>query len=680
MSRNSPVPFVPKAQMSESPISLLRRAALGNGYTNLLALLHSLSPNIDHSVGMIGFVARSPSLYTMLCERLGISDSSRQQVSYHRTGNGREDNVIWQGLEVNISDLQFGNEKVCIPCYLEKGYTLAEWDHYAALGCPQHQVFLDACCPVCKTPWRYEQGPLTCGCNTASVLSTLSPIQKSRAKLLTEIVTNKRQDKILMLSNFRRLFDWWSQLDIHLSQVELSDYLYHLMKGKWPDFERNNVAAVHPRIIILPLLAATDRGTQLLLDKLPEAKTSAFRTINIDSVSISRKYAQLLFGISRARFENFIKEGVVNRDDDGMFPLQQINDLLLTSKWLPFSPEKEALWKKNRAVATHHSLAMMIKQESHITPVASHLPAEAFSPQRTQSTLTIKEASYLLQSNAESIRHLIKTGLIKAAKGTKSSTVQWAITRDELNAFDRKYVFASAIARKTNLPVTTASSRLRSLGLIPVSGPGIDKGKTYLFSRSDLMSVNDEILISRPYQSPAGRKRKNDMSLTEATVTSHELAQMLHLDPYQIRFVVRDGWIKGNKNSKGHYLFRTSDVECLTDKINNDYIDLDSAREHTKQSLQSFRRTWIISGLVAEYKLGVRRLIRKSDLRMIQRLWTGNKSSAYIAKEIGRHRSFCISLEKIGLLKPTLIIGKNAKKIKLYPDNHPIYQCYTISK
>lgn len=679
MSRNAPLPFVPTAQLNESPISLLRRAAIGNGYSNLLALLHSLSPSIDHSTGMIGYVARNPSLYKMLCERLGISDSSRKLVSYHRTGNGKEDDVIWQGLEVSISDLPFRMEKVCIPCYLEKGYTLAEWDHFAALGCPQHQVFLDTCCPVCKMPWRYEQGPLTCGCNTASVLSTLRPIQKSRAKLLTDIVTNKRQDKILMLSNFRRLFDWWSQLDIHISQAEQSNFLYYLMQAKWPGLERSNVAAVHPRIIILPLLSATDRGTQLLLDKLPAAKTSAFRTINFDSVSISRKDAQLLFGVSRARFENFIKEGVVNRDDVGMFPLQRINELLLTSKWLPFSPEKEALWKKNRAVATHHSLAMIVKEESHIVRTSAHLSAGVFSSQSSQSTLTIKEASHLLQSNAESIRHLMKTGLMKATKGTKLSAVQWAIKREDLLAFAQKYVFASAIARKINLPVTTTSSRLRSVGLIPISGPGIDKGKTYLFSRSDVMSFSNETLTNRAYKSPAGRKRKNDMFLSETTMTSQELAKKLHLDPYQIRFVVRDGWIKGNKNSKGHYLFRASDVERLADEINNDYIDLDSARVYTDQCLQSFTRTWIISGLIAEYKLGNRRLIKKSDLLMVERLWIGNKTSSYIAKRIGRQRSFCINLEKVGLLKPTLVIGKKAKKIKLYPDHHPIYQCYAKS-
>lgn len=674
MSSNSPLPFFPKAQRNESPISLLRRAALGNGYSNLLALLHSLSPSIDHSNGMIGYVARNPSLYSMLCEKLGIAVNCRKQVSYQRAGNGRDDNVIWQGCEVNISDLQFGTEKICIPCYLEKGFTLADWDHFAALGCPEHHVFLDTCCPVCKTPWRYQQGPLTCGCDTASVLSTLRPIQKSRAKLLPDIVTNKRQDKILMLSKFRKLFDWWSQLDIHISQAEQSDFLYYLMQAKWPGVERSNVAAMHPRIIILPLLSATDRG-----DKLPEAKTSAFRTINIDSVSISRKDAQLLFGVSRARFENFIKEGVVNRDDVGMFPLQRINELLLTSKWLPFSPEKEKLWKKSRAVTTQYSLAMMVKEESQ-NALPSTLPSsDLLSSQCSRSTLTIKEATQLLRTNAESIRHLIKTGLIKAAKGTKISAVQWSIKREDLLAFNRKYVFASAIARKTNLSVMTTSSRLRSLGLTPVSGPGIDKGKTYLFYRSDLMSISDESLINKPYQSPAGRKRKNDTLPSDPRVTSLKLAKELHLDPYQIRFVVRDGWIKGSKNSRGHYLFHANDVERLTDIINNDYIDLERASEYIEQPLQSFRRTWIISGYVSEYKLGDRRLIKESDFRKIQRLWTDNKTSSHIAKRIRRQRSFCINLEKIGILKPTLIIGKKAKKIKLYPDNHPIYQCYTKS-
>jgi len=674
MSRPPPLPFVPKAQRNESPISLLRRSAHGNGYSNLLALLHSLSPSIDHSNGMIGYVARNPSLYSMLCEELGIADNCRQEVSYHRTGNGREDNVIWQGLEVNISDLQFGMEKICIPCYLERGYTVADWDHFAALGCPEHQVFLDSCCPVCKTPWRYEQGPLTCGCDAASVLSTLRPIQKSRANLLPDIVKNKRQGELFVLSHFRRLVDWWSELDTHLSQAELSEYLYHLMKGKWPESERKN--AVHPRIILLPLLSANDRGTQLLLNKLLENRSSDFISLNMDSIAISRKDTQLLLGVSRARFENFIKEGVVNRDDLG-FPLQQINKLLLTSKWLPFSPEKEKLLKKSRAVATHYSLAMMIKQESQNALPSALTSDEPLSSHYSQSILTIKEATHLLQTNAESLRHLIKTGLIRATKGTHKSAVQWAIKIEDIQAFDEEYVFASSIARKINLPVTTTSSRLHSLGFSPVSGPSIDDGKTYLFSRSDLRSVTNEALLNKPYISPAGRKRKNDTFSSVARVTSLQLAKELNIDPYQIRFVVRDGWIKGSKNSKGHYLFQATDVERLNEKINNDYIDLERACEHLEQPLQSFRRTWIISGFVTEYTLGDRQLIHKSELQKVQRLWTDNKTSAYIAKRIGRERCFCINLEKTGLLRPTLIIGKKAKKIKLYPDKHPIYQCYT---
>ncbi|AFI84671.1 hypothetical protein Q7A_1853 [Methylophaga nitratireducenticrescens] len=680
MNRITALPFIPTAQLNESPMSLLRRAAIGNGYTNLLSLLHSLSPNIDHSVGMIGYVARNPTLYKSLCEKLGITDGCRRRVSYKRTGNGREDSVLWQGLEVQIGDLQFSTEKVCIPCYLEKGYTIADWEHFAAIGCPKHQVFLDTSCPVCKTPWSYEQVPLTCGCDPETALSLVRPLHKNRAALLTKIVKGNNQQKILVLSNLRRLFEWWSQLSVHLSQAEQSDYLYHLMTGKWPKLEQDkNAFGVHPRILFLPLLSASDSGTQLLIKKLLEVKTINLRNLNIEFSFITRKDAELLLGISRARFNNFIKQGLVHRDIAGKFDLQQINHLLLISKWLPFNSEKELLWKNNRSIASHFSVAALVKKDVENTPLPAHHSTRSIPSLSQQSILTLCDATHILQANAESIRHLIKIGLIKATKGTQVSAVQWSIKKEELQSFNQKYVFASAIAREINLPVTTTSSRLQSLGLLPISGPGVDKGKTYLFARSDLNSVSNEILINRPYKSPAGRKRINDMSSSATTLTSQQVARELHLDTYQIRFVVRDGWITGSKNSKGHYLFRASDVDNLADKINNDYIDLDRAKDYTDQSIQSFRRTWIISGLVDEYKLGNRRLIKNADLLVVQRLWINNKTSTHIAKQIGRQRSFCINLEKIGLLKPTLIIGKKEKKIKLYPDNHPIYQCYSIS-
>lgn len=672
MNKLSPFPFIPTAQPNESPLSFLRRTAIGNGYSNLLALLHSLLPNIDHSLGMLGYVARSPLVFKSLCNSMGIPESSIKQVIYRRAGNGREDNIIWQGLEVKLGDLQFNTEKICIPCYLEKSYTLTDWDHFAALGCPRHQVFLDACCPVCGMPWYYKHEPLTCGCDTASVLANVLPIRKNRAELLPAIVNSKRQDRILILSNIRQLFDWWLQLGVNLSQAEQSEYLYDLMHGNWPALETNKEKTIHSRIIFLPFLSSSDDITKLLLDKLLKHSTCSVRSLDIATAFVSKNQTRLLLGISRARLNNFIRENLLCSNNDGKFSLEQINQLLLTSKWLPFSHEKEMLWKQSCTTAPHPSLATMIKSESLNT---SALPSES-SIKNGKPLLTLKDAANILQANAESIRHLIKIGLLKAVKGTKKSGVQWSIKPNDLNSFNQQYVFASAIARKINLPVTTTSSRLRSLGIIPVGGPCIDDGKTYLFSRSDLVSIHDDTL-NQPYKSPAGRKRRN-APVSVGTISSRQLANKLHIAPYQIRFIIREGWIDGIKNSQGHYLFDPSRADRLVQTINDDYVDIVYASELLKQSPQSFRRTWIISEFLSEYILGSRRLITRSDLERIQQVWKTNKTSAYIGRQIGRHRSFCINLEKMGLLKPTLIIGSKAKKIKLYPDIHPLYQYYKI--
>ncbi|MBL1322127.1 MAG: TniQ family protein [Methylophaga sp.] len=665
---NNNLPFIPTALPNESPLSLLRRIAIGNGYSKVLPLLHSLIPILDHSNGMLGYVARSPSIYQRLCGMVGISEKSVLQVSYQRLGTGREDHLIWLGLKVAISDLQFHTEKICIQCYLEKNYAYAIWDHFAALGCEYHHIFLDSHCPICKTSWSYDQAPLTCGCDSTDILSRVRPMQKSRAVMLADIIATKNQDQILMLSNLRKLFKWWKKLGIHLSQFDRSDFLYHLLHGNWPALN-DKAVTVHPRIILLPLLAATDKGTQILVNKLLEGKASIFSSINIEPVFINRKHTQCLFRISRVRLDRFIKESLVIKNENGNFSLKQINHLLLTSKWVPFGSDEENLLKESNPVTPRPSLAYIIKKElsSSGKPVR---PYEA----RVNDVLTVNDATHVLQANYESIRHLIKIGLIKASKGSKISAVQWAIKKDEINAFDKQYVFASAIAREVHLPVTTTSSRLQSLGISPVSGPGIDKGKTYLFFRSDIESINLSTLKDKPYKSPAGRKRNCTKSKT--TISSHELAEKLQIDMYQIRFVVRDRWLPAAKNSQGNYLFKKHDVNCLLRKIDSGYINIETASKITDQSLSSFRKTWITSGFVPEYKLGNQRLITKSDINNIQHLWVHNKTSVYIAKEIGRNRSFCINLEKIGILKPTLVIGEKANKIKLYPTNHPIYRCY----
>ncbi len=669
------LPYVPKAQPGESPLSVLRRSAINNGYKRVLALLHSLAPLIDHSIGMLGFIARNPALYLRLASLLGIKDRDINGVAYDRVGSAREDNLIWQGLTIPFNDLQFKTEKLCIPCFLEKGYALSEWDHKAAVGCKEHKVFLDEYCPVCHSPWTFDQEPLACGCDTSIVLKSLRPISLEQAALLSNIIDDKNQQDIEKLSIILNLISWWKRLGIEFTGESKSAFIFKVYHGQRPDLNLKTTGGrLHAQVLLMPLLNRSSDIANSIISSFSLHLPSNLLSSYLNQIEISRRETQTLLGTSRVRFNKFLKEGLIEENAKSRYLLNDINQLLLNSPWLPFDNAKQQLlhdsYPKN-----HSSLAQIIKAELKGIGSESVNVKQAKDKEPT-NYLTIPEVAKKLNSNTESIRYLIKLGKILAEKGTPKSPVQWAILEENYDAFNEKFVFASAIARELNLPVTTTSSRLISAGIKPISGPGIDEARTFVFLRQDIKDPNIYHRLQGPYLSPAGRKAKNQHGFSDKYITSKELAKLLKIDTHQVRKVVSDRWIHGEKNSRGHYRFDQTEALNLVHRIDKEYIDVDIACLKLDMPKRSFRYTWIYSGYICEYSLGKRRFVTKNDFERISSLWSKYATSTYIARKLGRPKTFCINLEKIGLIEPVKTLGKGSSIIKLFPREHPLYQCY----
>jgi len=66
------MPFVPRAQAGESPLSLLRRAAIGNGYRSTLSLARSMNPEVDYSDSGLRALPLNPLRFRRVCQVMGI--------------------------------------------------------------------------------------------------------------------------------------------------------------------------------------------------------------------------------------------------------------------------------------------------------------------------------------------------------------------------------------------------------------------------------------------------------------------------------------------------------------------------------------------------------------------------------------------------------------------------------
>lgn len=516
------LPFTPRVQPGESPLSLLRRAALGNGQPSTIRFVFSLNPAIDHSATALGTLARNPRLYRDTCRAMGLEDPEFAEIAYSRTGIGREDDLIWQGLQVGISELQFRREKLCVACYLEHGYAFAEWDHIGAVACARHRVLLDDACPVCSTPWSYVHDPWRCGCSPTAMMARQTPCDPATSSLLSQLLARKDQVGLSRLGRLATLITEWRSWGHSMSRTDFADALSRLHAGRWPSWSPIDQPAgsvgLHPRVALSPLLSDIDPTHRALAHDLLGQTVPPIFVSKLAGVSCSRGMAEAALGIGCVPMRRLIKDQHLEMAGNGMIQLASLNRLLWELKPTDQPLIHGVTWHQLSSGSQRRSLSTLITdvKAGRIAvfgyPMTMGLDALRLEPPKPRhcpaspAVMTIDAAARRLRVNTESIRVLVRLDLIKATRGTAQSAVRWCIDPKSLEDFDLAFCFASAVAKSLGTAPRTLASRLRSAGIQPVSGPGIDGGITFLFQRSDLQSVDLHEIIRAPYRSPAGRK------------------------------------------------------------------------------------------------------------------------------------------------------------------------------
>lgn len=686
MNSNYPLLFTPKAQPGESPLSVLRRGALGNGHRSTLRFAYALNASLDHSPTALGTLARNPDIFRETCQSMGLMEDEIGQVSYQRAGAAREDDLVWQGLRVRVGDLQFQRSKLCMACYQELGYARAEWDHVSAIACARHGVLLDDACPCCSAPWTYLEDPHICGCATEKVTQAQQPCDTKAATLLSRIIETADQPGIQLLGKLRAVVDTWVQFGLQLSKAMIADALSALYSGYWPAPLENSAAgladSLHPRVALASLVADENPKHRRHAHLLLKRRAPAFPVSVHNDLQWPATTAAAVLGIGRVPFDKLIADGHLAIDQQKRVSALAVNALLqqIASTGYPSmvgTPLQN--WRSGRQRQSLSCLIADIKagvvEGTGCGAIKGldglhHSAQSRITANLTDDLTTIADAALRLHTNTESVRGVIHAGLLPARQGTPGSGVRWSIDPAGLVAFDHNYVFASALAKQYLASRTTLASRLRSVGLSPVSGPGIDGGFTYLFRRDDLRPIDMATVLTGPYQSPAGRKMKSVSTTTKSSVfTASELATLLNVQNRQLRQLIRDRWIEPLNVQARTLSFDRATATSLAERLAADYREISIAAKTTAQTVPAFRRTWIMTGFARVNRFGNRELITVADLERIESIWIEARSSSAIGSELGRTRSLCPNLQKMGELKPIRILGSGNKKIRLYPRN-----------
>ena len=685
------LPFVPEAQPGESPLSLLRRGAAGNGHRSTLRFAFALNPSIDHSQAALGTVARNPGVYRSTCKQMGLEDSQFSDASYRRQGRAERDKVIWMGRAVGVGDLQFRRAKLCVACYVEDGYARAAWDHVAAVACARHAVLLDDACPCCRKPWTADRDPFACGCSPEQMMAHQERCDAESAASLNEWIDEGDAQSASVAAGAWRTIGYWAGMGMRLSRTLAAAALAALLRGRWPDGLPSDPVGVrlHPRVAVAPLLASHCAAGVAAGKRLLEQAAPPIVVSGVASLSWPAAHVEALLGVGRLAVRRLADAGHLTRCRDGTITAASVNDLL----WLtsgqdepPASGRTIAELRGGRIRIALHNVISLIRA-GEITSFQCR-PSRGLgglvctmdlkSHAAATDHLSVLQAAAQLEVNSESIRRHIHLGLLPATRGTARSSVEWSISADALAGFSHLYVFASTIAARNGAPLRTISSRLRSAGLSPVSGPGIDGGVTYLFRRADIECIDLASVLTGPYHSPAGRRRGYEEAFSAVLWDGRQTAEHLALSVRKLREVIRGGWLAPAAIHRRRQMFERSAVEALRLKIDDEFMTLASAAHQLGQSIPQFRKTWVESGLVAVQSWAGMPLVSRLDLSRVEAIWRERGTAASIAANLKRSRWLCPNLEKLSRIEAPLRLGIPGKSFRLYSRADRVLEHYVI--
>lgn len=105
----------------------------------------------------------------------------------------------------------------------------------------------------------------------------------------------------------------------------------------------------------------------------------------------------------------------------------------------------------------------------------------------SKKTMSVVDAAESIGVDYQHLTPWIRAGLLRSVRSADVDEHGVRVTPDDLKIFQGLYVTGAELARKLGQPKNHHVSRhLKFLGVDPVSGPGVDKGKLLLFRRADV--------------------------------------------------------------------------------------------------------------------------------------------------------------------------------------------------
>lgn len=292
--------------------------------------------------------------------------------------------------------------------------------------------------------------------------------------------------------------------------------------------------------------------------------------------------------------------------------------------------------------------------------------------------LSVVQVARQLGTYPDAIYRLVKAGKFKLQERVlQRSSKQLCATEDEVNRFNADYALAGTLAKQFGVNATNFADKVRTAGIEPVSGPGIDGGLVYVFCRTELAAVDLAVIAAnRDYQARSGR-RKVDVDTPRRAfshldlVESSEVVARLGISSQQLGRLVKAGWLAAieHANQLGNrrvFERQVVDEYCTRYRENAAWLPIEKVAPLFAETQRAFERNWTHTGRLTTVTDGLGVYLHKPEVDAALRLNQDVLTSRQAQQLIGIDKATLANWHRLGRISPVSGPGVDEYKNFLY--------------
>ncbi len=676
-----PLPFI-----DESPEGIFMRAAYLNGWPDVQKMVYGHSNTIIVNSSIF---RDRPRFQSVVC-RLGISlPEGMLPAQLRRTQSG-----IY--VSYNAS-LEFPREifrgeggAVCPDCLAERKYHKSSWTLRLMSTCEVHGCMLLTTCPVCSMELGWNRpGPHLCRCGFDLRNAERVPgnIDLSR-ELLNRIDGRDQASLLAMSARFLALKEFFSfnaepftEEDInHLAAKDRQEVIEYLAS-----YVVSRVEMVHPRVVLLPLLKRSNMR-ELAIDVLRKIADVVIPAMPEDTLegSLNGDECAAALGVSKAVFVlGLYKEKLleirksIGREIENRYTKESV-DLLLRTLWTqssaanqlirqrpltePLTQLASDMWMEPEANGGYDLDKGLfgLRRLTNKTPTGGDL--------QSQKLINISEAAIRLDVHSRVIFSMLDRGHLTRVKVPHTGR-RIFISRDEIERFNQDFICVGALSRILGQSKTQFIRTLRSHGVQPVAGPGIDGLIVYLVARKDLAHLDSFRLRNEKAATLVSdqivAEREPDQPFVGEYLTIAEAATELNISALLIAKLVRENKLERVTVPISAVAISKASVDELKFNLRDKSLkDVKVVLAEIRENYAEFSSRWVSTGIVTVIDLGVRECIKSCDFKKLLSLKDRYMTAKEAATLFDRGKHFLPNLELRGAIH-SIRMG-TVKTLKLF--------------